>query len=75
MVLQVQVRQQTCQQILLNSGLPFLVIEPAKTEYRGLYELDNTIQFYTLGNEQISHFVLIHLNFCQMNSLQVILTL
>ena len=46
----------TCQQILLNSGLPFLVIEPAKTEYRGLYELDNTIQFYTLGNEQISPF-------------------
>jgi len=46
----------TCQQILLNSGLPFLVIEPAKTEYRGLYELDNEIQFYTLGNEQISPF-------------------
>lgn len=46
----------TCQQILLNSGLPFLVIEPAKTEYRGLYELDNEIQFYTLGNEQVSPF-------------------
>lgn len=46
----------TCQQILLNSGLPFLVIEPAKTEYRGLYELDNDIQFYTLGNEQVSPF-------------------
>lgn len=46
----------TCQQILLNSGLPFLVIEPAKTEYRGLYKLDNEIQFYTLGNEQISPF-------------------
>ncbi len=46
----------TCQQILLNSGLPFLVIEPAKTEYRGLYELDDKIQFYTLGNEKISPF-------------------
>ena len=46
----------TCQQILLQSKLPFLVIEPAKTEYRGLYELDKDIQFYTLNNEQISPF-------------------
>jgi hypothetical protein len=46
----------TCQQILLQSKLPFLVIEPAKTEYRGLYELDKNIQFYTLNNEQISPF-------------------
>lgn len=46
----------TCQQILIQSGLPFLVIEPAKTEYRGLYELDSKIQFYTLGNEKISPF-------------------
>ena len=46
----------TCQQILLQSKLPFLVIEPAKTEYRGLYELDKDIQFYTLNNEQVSPF-------------------
>ncbi|AUX85698.1 ATP-binding protein [Acinetobacter sp. ACNIH2] len=46
----------TCQQILLQSKLPFLVIEPAKTEYRGLYELDEDIQFYTLNNEQLSPF-------------------
>lgn len=46
----------TCQQILLQSKLPFLVIEPAKTEYRGLYALDKQIQFYTLNNEQISPF-------------------
>lgn len=46
----------TCQQILIQSKLPFLVIEPAKTEYRGLYELDPEIQFYTLGNEKISPF-------------------
>lgn len=46
----------TCQQILVKSGLPFLVIEPAKTEYRGLYELVPEIEFYTLNNEQVSPF-------------------
>jgi hypothetical protein len=46
----------TCQQILMQSGLPFLVIEPAKTEYRGLSKLDKNILFYTLGNEKISPF-------------------
>lgn len=46
----------TCQQILMQSELPFLVIEPAKTEYRTLSNLDKSIQFYTLGNEKISPF-------------------
>ncbi len=46
----------TCQQLLLNSKLPFLVIEPAKTEYRSLYSLDKDIQYYTLNNEKISPF-------------------
>lgn len=46
----------TCQQILIQSGLPFLVIEPAKTEYRSLYQLDNTIEYYTVNNEGISPF-------------------
>ena len=46
----------TCQQLLLKSELPFLVIEPAKTEYRTLYQLDKEIQFYTLNNENISPF-------------------
>lgn len=46
----------TCQQILTQSGLPFLVIEPAKTEYRSLYQLDNTIEYYTVNNESISPF-------------------
>ncbi|MBP9726612.1 MAG: ATP-binding protein [Gammaproteobacteria bacterium] len=46
----------TCQQILLGSTLPFVVIEPAKTEYRSLSKLDTTIQFYTLGNEKLSPF-------------------
>lgn len=46
----------TCQQILLQSGLNFIVIEPAKTEYRSLSKLDSSIEFYTLGNEKISPF-------------------
>lgn len=46
----------TCQQILLNSALPFLVIEPAKTEYRSLSKLDKNIEYYTLGNEKVSPF-------------------
>lgn len=51
----------TCQQILLQSDLPFLVIEPAKTEYRSLYQyLGDEIEYYTLGNEKYRPFVLIH---------------
>lgn len=46
----------TCQQLLFASELPFLVIEPAKTEYRSLYEKDKSIEFYTLNNENISPF-------------------
>jgi len=46
----------TCQQILINSGLPFLVIEPAKTEYRSLSKHHPEIEYYTLGNEKISPF-------------------
>lgn len=46
----------TCQQILMQSGLPFLVIEPAKTEYRSLYQYDTSIQYYTVNNENISPF-------------------
>lgn len=46
----------TCQKILTQSGLPFLVIEPAKTEYRSLYQIDDSIQYYTVGNEKVSPF-------------------
>ena len=46
----------TCQQILINSGLPFLVIEPAKTEYRSLSKNHKDIEYYTLGNEKVSPF-------------------
>ena len=46
----------TCQQILIKSGLPFLVIEPAKTEYRSLSRNHPDIEYYTLGNEKVSPF-------------------
>lgn len=41
----------TCHNILVNSELPFLVIEPAKTEYRILKELYPDLLVFTLGNE------------------------
>ena len=46
----------TCQQILVQSNLPFLVIEPAKTEYRTLSKYLPEMEFYTLGNEKVSPF-------------------
>jgi len=45
----------TCHKILYESKLPFLVIEPAKTEYRVLSECDDILVF-TLGNESIAPF-------------------
>ncbi len=44
---------------LYARGLPFLVIEPAKSEYRALLadpEIGPQLQIFTLGNEQISPF-------------------
>lgn len=48
----------TCQNILLQSDLPFLVIEPAKTEYRTLAnKLDKEkIYYFTLGNQNVAPF-------------------
>ena len=45
----------TCHKILYESKLPFLVIEPAKTEYRILANSDDILCF-TLGNENIAPF-------------------
>lgn len=42
----------TCQKILKKSEMPFLVIEPAKTEYRVMYRADNDIKIFTLGDNQ-----------------------
>ena len=54
----------TCQTLLLSSGWPFLVIEPAKTEYRGLrMASDKTIRkqcedmlVFTLGDDTVAPF-------------------
>jgi hypothetical protein len=46
----------TCMKILLESQLPFLVIEPAKTEYRALQQQCNDIEFYCIGNEKLTPF-------------------
>jgi hypothetical protein len=43
----------TSQKILIESEIPFLVIEPAKTEYRQLYEYDKSIQYYTAGRNDL----------------------
>lgn len=48
----------TCQNILINSGLPFLVIEPAKTEYRILKERCPELIFFTPGKQDIAPFFL-----------------
>jgi DNA helicase HerA-like ATPase len=44
---------------LVRQGIPFLVIEPAKTEYRALLadpEIRADLQIFTLGNEAVSPF-------------------
>ena len=48
----------TCMKLLLESGLPFLVIEPAKTEYRALHgnPQGHTIDYYSLGREDLTPF-------------------
>lgn len=46
----------TCQRILMDSGLPFLVIEPAKTEYRILTETYDDLLIFTLGNDMVAPF-------------------
>lgn len=46
----------TCKKILISSGLPFMVIEPAKTEYRTLFAKDKTIKYYTVGRNDLLPF-------------------
>ena len=48
----------TCQKLLLESELPFLVIGPAKTEYRILMNNEKTedILIFTLGNDKVAPF-------------------
>jgi hypothetical protein len=46
----------TCLKLLLESGLPFMVIEPAKTEYRALHRVDPSVEYYCLGREDLGMF-------------------
>lgn len=48
----------TCQNILLDSELPFLVIEPAKTEYRVLKGICPDLIVFTPGRQDIAPFYL-----------------
>ncbi len=53
----------TCMSILKKSNLPFLVIEPAKTEYRILANEDPDLLVFTLGNDDVAPFRLNPLEF------------
>lgn len=48
----------TCHKLLKEAKLPFLVLEPAKTEYRALLRTDDSslkdLRVFTLGNEQVA---------------------
>ena len=46
----------TCQRLLESAKMPFLVIEPAKTEYRVLTRKNKDILIFTLGNDNIAPF-------------------
>ena len=46
----------TCQRILIESGLPFCVIEPAKTEYRVLKNKIKDLHVFTLGDDSTAPF-------------------
>jgi len=46
----------TCHKILNSSNTPFMVIEPAKTEYRILSKLKKDMLIFTLGNDNIAPF-------------------
>lgn len=61
----------TCQNLLINSGYPFLVIEPAKTEYRALKNINGfeDILIFTLGNDGVAPFRLNPLEFIEGESI------
>lgn len=61
----------TCQNLLIKSHLPFLVIEPAKTEYRALKKREGfeDILIFTLGNDGVAPFRLNPLEFIKGESI------
>jgi hypothetical protein len=46
----------TCQRILNSANYPFMVIEPAKTEYRVLAKKRDDILVFTLGDDRVAPF-------------------
>lgn len=46
----------TCHNLLDEANMPFLVIEPAKTEYRTLIRNDEDLVVFTLGDETVAPF-------------------
>ncbi len=46
----------TCQRLIDSARAPFMVIEPAKTEYRVLTEKYDDITIFTPGNEKVAPF-------------------
>jgi len=46
----------TCMGLLRDLGLPFMVIEPAKTEYRQMLAVLPDLKVFTLGGETVSPF-------------------
>jgi len=46
----------TCQRLLHSAKMPFMVIEPAKTEYRILSKLYDDLLIFTLNNETVAPF-------------------
>ena len=46
----------TCQRILESADMPFMVIEPAKTEYRILANENKNLLIFTLGDDSVAPF-------------------
>lgn len=46
----------TCMALLRGLNLPFLVVEPAKTEYRQMLNFMPNLKIFTLGSETVSPF-------------------
>ncbi|MBQ7650792.1 MAG: ATP-binding protein, partial [Victivallales bacterium] len=59
----------TCKWLLTQSKWPFLVIEPAKTEYRELVNDDKEVLVFTLGDEKVAPFRLNPLEFTKDESI------
>ena len=59
----------TCQTILDEADIPFLVIEPAKTEYRVMLNDHKDIMIFTLGDNQMTPLRMNPLMFYQYESI------